>query len=338
MTTSMTVSRPCFGDQPIPRLGMGCWAIGGPSRWEDATTRYGDVDDNQSLAAIAAAIDAGVKLFDTAAVYGAGHSERLLGQALREHPDVSVSTKIGYRFDEDTKQVLGDDPDPTHVLSAIDASLARLQRERIDLLFLHINSLEIERALAIFDVMDDAIAAGKVGAYGWSTDFPDRIDAVADRANFVSVQHGANVLFSAPAVFPLVEKYDLVSLNRSPLAMGALTGKYSGPDATIPSGDLRSQNMDWMDWFKDARVAPQVAATLDAVRDLLCTDGRTLAQGSLAWLWAKSPNAVPLPGFRTVAQVEENTGALAFGPLPDDVMAEIETLVDRSGEHDLRER
>jgi aryl-alcohol dehydrogenase-like predicted oxidoreductase len=79
-------------------------------------------------------------------------------------------------------------------------------------------------------------------------------------------------------------------------------------------------------------------AEMAEVCDVLCTDGRTLAQGSLAWLWAHSPNAVPLPGFRTVAQVQENSGALAFGPLPDDVMAEIETIVDRSNEQELRER
>jgi aryl-alcohol dehydrogenase-like predicted oxidoreductase len=338
MTHSMTLTRPCFGTTPIPRLGMGCWAIGGSSHWGETTARYGEVDDRESLAALAAAVDAGVRLFDTAAVYGAGHSERLLGQALRAHPEVSVSTKIGFRFDEDSKQVFGEEPHAANVMSAIDASLSRLQRERIELLFIHLNSLDVPRALDMFDVMDEAVIAGKVGAYGWSTDFPDRIAAVADRANLVAIQHGANVLFSAPAVFPLIEQYGLVSLNRSPLAMGALTGKYSAPSATVPSFDLRSQNMDWMDWFKDARIAPRVAATLNAVRELLCTDGRTLAQGSLAWLWAHSPAAVPIPGFRTVTQVAENTGALAFGPLPHDVMQAIEALVDRADEHELRER
>ena len=237
MNPSLFLSRPCFGVNPIPRLGMGCWAIGGPTMWDGKTTRYGDVDDKESIAAIAAAVDAGVRLFDTAAVYGAGHSERILGEALASHRDVCVSTKIGFQFDETTRQVIGPDNDPGHVMDAINASLRRLRREQIDLLFLHINMLDIEHATAIFDVMDNAVAAGKVGVYGWSTDFPDRIQSVAERPNLAAIQHGANVLFAAPAVFPLIEQHNLVSLVRSPLAMGALTGKYSDTSATIPADD-----------------------------------------------------------------------------------------------------
>ena len=74
-------------------------------------------------------------------------------------------------------------------------------------------------------------------------------------------------------------------------------------------------------------MAPEFAARLDAVRDLLTSGGRTLTQGALAWLWAKSPRTLPIPGFRTVAQVEENAGALEKGPLPDDVMAGIDAAL-----------
>ncbi len=96
--------------------------------------------------------------------------------------------------------------------------------------------------------------------------------------------------------------------------------------------------MDWMDWFHDGEVAPRPAAALESVRELLQAGGRTLAQGALAWLWARSPLTIPIPGFRTVGQVLENTGALDLGPLPAEVMDEIESVVDRHGEDELRER
>jgi aryl-alcohol dehydrogenase-like predicted oxidoreductase len=79
-----------------------------------------------------------------------------------------------------------------------------------------------------------------------------------------------------------------------------------------------------MVYFKDGRIAPEFAARLDAVRNLLFSDGRTLTQGALAWLWARSPRTLPIPGFRTVAQVEENAGALEKGPLSAEVMADID--------------
>jgi aryl-alcohol dehydrogenase-like predicted oxidoreductase len=93
-----------------------------------------------------------------------------------------------------------------------------------------------------------------------------------------------------------------------------------------------------MDYFKDGRVVPGFAERLDRIRHLLTTGGRSPAQGALAWLWAKSPRTLPIPGFRSVAQVRENAGALEKGPLPEDVMAEIERLVDRPPEGAARAR
>lgn len=338
MNVPTTRATACFGGTSIPRLGMGCWAIGGPFHADSTDLGYANTNDQESLRAIAAAIDHGIRYFDTAAVYGAGHSERLLGQALRGRDDVFVSTKFGIRFDESTRAVLGDATDPVDVVPAIDDSLRRLQRDRIDLLFLHLNSLDVAHALPLFDAVETAVATGKVVSYGWSTDFTDRATTIASRPNVGAIQHAANVLFSAPAMIPLVERTGLLSINRSPLAMGALTGKYRPGERSIDDTDIRSNNMGWMDWFHDGAIAPTQAARLDAISELLRTGGRTLAQGALCWLWARSPNTLPIPGFRTAAQVAENTAALPHGPLPIDVMDEIETLLDRTSETEQRER
>jgi aryl-alcohol dehydrogenase-like predicted oxidoreductase len=90
-----------------------------------------------------------------------------------------------------------------------------------------------------------------------------------------------------------------------------------------------------MRYFKDGRPTREWLTRLDAIREVLSAGGRTLAQGALAWNWARSGRAVPIPGFRTTAQVEENAAAMAFGPLTPAQMAEIDRLLDRAGDASL---
>lgn len=324
----------------VPRLGLGCWAIGGPFFAGDAPLGYGTVDDAESTAAIRCAVDLGIRFFDTADVYGAGHSEEVLGHALEGSDDVMVATKLGNRFDPATRRMAGSIADGDlrrETRSAVEASLRRLRRERIDLVQLHLNDLPIGPAGEVFDELDRLRAAGTVGAYGWSTDFPDRAAAYAGRPGFVAVQHGMNLFFDAPSLLPVAEAHGLVSINRSPLAMGLLTGKFAAGQA-LPAGDVRSNTFGWMDYFKDGHVVPEFAGRLDRIRHLLTVDGRTPAQGAIAWLWAKSPRTLPIPGFRSPAQVRENAGAFEKGPLPTDIMAEIERLLDRRPEGEARAR
>ena len=111
--------------------------------------------------------------------------------------------------------------------------------------------------------------------------------------------------------------------------MGLLTGKYTA--ATQPSASttcaVRTRPA-WMKYFKDGKPNPEWLAKLEAIREILTSDGRTVAQGALAWLWGR-PQTIPIPGFRTVAQVEENCKALEFGPLAPEAMAEIAALLGR---------
>jgi aryl-alcohol dehydrogenase-like predicted oxidoreductase len=251
-----------------------------------------------------------------------------------------VATKLGNRFDPATKQMTGsiDHGDlARETRSAVDASRRRLRRDRLDLVQLHLNDQAIGRAGEVFDTLDELHAAGTIGAYGWSTDFPDRAAAYAGRDGFVAVQHGMNLFFDAARMLPVIAANGLISINRSPLAMGLLTGKFAAGQA-LPQNDVRANTFEWMDYFKDGRVVPDFADRLARIRHLLTADGRTLAQGAIAWLWAKSPRTLPIPGFRSVAQVRENAGALEKGPLPEEVMAEIERLIDRQPEGAARSR
>jgi aryl-alcohol dehydrogenase-like predicted oxidoreductase len=330
-------TRTIFPGSTIPALGLGCWAIGGPFSGGDTPLGWGDVDDAVSRRAIATALDLGVRFFDTAPAYGAGHSETVLGEALAGRQDALVSTKVGYDIDPGTRRIVGETLDPDAIEAQIDASLRRLRRETIDLAFLHLNEAPLEAAAAIFARLSRLREAGKIRAFGWSTDYPERAAALPEADGAVAIQHAMNVFFRAEALLPVIERRGLLSVNRSPLAMGLLAGKYAR-GSRMPADDVRGQTMDWMDYFKDGEVAPAYAAMLDAVRDLLRADGRTLVQGALGWLWARSSRSLPIPGFRTETQVREIAGALEKGPLPDDVIAEIERVIDRPAEGDPRAR
>lgn len=318
-----------FLDHDIAPLGMGCWPIGGPMFSGEQSLGYANADDATSVRTIHAALAGGITLFDTAAAYGAGHSERLLGQALKDRPEALIATKIGIGIDEQTKQLTGDQTDPADVIPAIERCLHRLDRDRIDLMLLHQNALSVPQAEAIFDQLDVARAAGKIRAYGWSTDFSDSVSAVARRPGFVAVEHAMNVFFDAPLMQPIVQAEGVAALLRSPLAMGLLSGKYDAA-TVMPAEDIRANaQLDWASYYIDGRVNPEFLAMLTAIRDLLAVDGRSLVQGALGWLWAKRATNVPIPGARTVEQIEGIAAALTFGALPGDVMAEIEAMIPR---------
>ena len=313
----------------IPALGFGGWAIGGPFFAGDVPLGWGNVDDDESIAAIHRALDLGIRFFDTASNYGGGHSERVLGRALEGRKDVVIATKFGNVVDPETKQALADNVAPDFITRIVETSLRNLRREQIDLLQLHVGYLPVAEAEAVFDHLGRLRASGKIAVFGWSTDTPESAAAFAGREGFVAIQHNMNVLDPADAMIAVIEKAGLISIDRGPLAMGLLSGKFT-PSMQLAANDVRSASLEWLTYFKDGRVSPEFAARLDAIRECLTTGGRTLSQGAIGWLWARSPATLPIPGIRTVRQAEENAGALAFGPLPADVMDEIERLLGRA--------
>jgi aryl-alcohol dehydrogenase-like predicted oxidoreductase len=332
----MTVEiRRLWNGTTIPALGLGCWAVGGAFFIGERSNSWGDVDDAVSLRAIAAAVDLGIRLFDTAPAYGTGHSEELLGQALHNRPDVLISTKVGYGIDAATKQLTGERINPKDVAEDIEQSLRRLKRDCIDIAFLHLNEAAIETAEPVFECLGRMRDQGKIQAFGWSTDFPERAAAFAAKPGFVAIQHAMNVFFKASQLLPVIEQNDLLSFNRSPLAMGLLGGKYSS-QSMISKHDVRSHDADWQDYFKNGQVSPRHLQMLEAVKDLLQLDGRSLVQGALAWLWARSDRSIPIPGFRNAQQVQDICGTLQRGPLTADVMTEIERVINRPDEGEPR--
>ncbi len=314
----------------VSALGLGCWAIGGPAWRGENADGWGGVDDAESERAIHAAIDLGVTFFDTADVYGAGHSERVLGRALgARRSSVVIATKFGNTFDEASRQLGAGDASPRYIRSACDASLRRLGTEYIDLYQFHLGSYEAARAAEVRETLEGLVEAGKIRAYGWSTDLPDRARIFAAGAHCTSVQNRLNVVEDAPEMLRLCDELGLASINRGPLAMGLLGGRYTA-ESVLPADDVRGpKSPPWMRYFAAGRPRPEWIAKIEALRGILTSNGRTLAQGALAWIWARSARTVPIPGFKSLAQVRENAGAMDRGPLTESQMSEIDRVLAR---------
>lgn len=305
----------------VSGIGLGCWAIGGPFWRGDTPVGWGEVDDAQSVAALERALELGINFFDTSDVYGCGHSERILGQVLAgRRREVVIATKFGNLFDEQTRRITGASGEPDHIRRACEASLRRLHTDFIDLYQFHIGNYDLARADQVLDTLERLVDEGKIRWYGWSTDDPERAAFFARGEHCAAIQQRFNVFEGSAATLEVCEANGLASVNRGPLAQGLLTGKFT-PASTLPADDVRH---GW-----DLRHGEQARrlAKLGEIREVLMASKRTLAQGAVGWLWARSDVTVPIPGFKTAAQVEENAGALEIGPLSQEQMEELQELM-----------
>jgi aryl-alcohol dehydrogenase-like predicted oxidoreductase len=317
-----------LGHVPVSPMGMGCWAIGGPF-WDaqGGPLGWGEVDDDESVRAIHAGLAAGITLIDTADVYGTGRSERVIARALKgRRASVILATKFGHTYDEATRRVTGNSADAEYLRRACDASLARLETDHVDLLQFHWSDCPAQKADCVRETLEALVKEGKVRAYGWSTDDPRRADVFARGEHCVAVQFEYNLLNENSAMVDFCEAHDLASINRGPLAMGLLSGRYGDP-AQLGDSDIRRHAPGWLKYFKDGVPVPALVRRMEAVRDLLTSGGRSTVQGALAWIWAKSANNIPIPGFRTAAQVEHNAAAMELGPLTPTQIEEIDDLL-----------
>jgi aryl-alcohol dehydrogenase-like predicted oxidoreductase len=310
------------GGPTVSAIGLGCWAIGGLSLKDGQEHGWTGTDDTESVAALHEAIDLGVSFIDTADVYGAGHSERLIGLALQGRRErVVLATKFGKVFDEARRErTERTDVSPAAIRAACEGSLRRLRTERIDLYQLHDGKLALERVPEVLHTLEALVAEGKIGSYGWSTDDAPRAAAFAAGAHCRAIQHRMNLFEPAAAMTALTAAHGLASICRSPLGQGLLTGKFSA-DTRFPAADVRAG------WRLSEGPRAEQLSRLAALRDLLTFDGRSLAQGALGWLLAASPRAVPIPGFKNRTQVRDNLGVLERGALPADVMQAIAALL-----------
>ncbi|HEX2981237.1 MAG TPA: aldo/keto reductase [Anaerolineaceae bacterium] len=304
----------------VSALGFGANALGG-DYWDRTKpvpemAGYGPVDDAESLRAAQRALDLGVNFFDTAEEYGCGYSERIIGKALsgcRER--VILATKFGYTLNETRREITGTDTSPRAVRQACEASLRRMQTDYIDLYQLHLRQLDLARAAEVRETLEDLAHEGKIRYYGWSTDDPERARLFAQGEHCAAIHHRLNLFCDHPAMLAVCAEQGLASLNRIPLLMGILTGRFSA-EGCVPA-------------LQNSPCAQQDLEAIHALTEVLTARRHTLVQGALAWIWTRSPLTIPIPVVRSARQVEENAAALHKGLLTLDQMEAVERLLGR---------
>jgi aryl-alcohol dehydrogenase-like predicted oxidoreductase len=305
----------------VSEISFGAWAIGGT---------WGPVDDTESLAALHAAIDAGVNFIDTADVYGDGRSERLIARLQRERPGdaLTIATKAGRRLP--TQTVDGYTRD--NLTSWVERSLRNLETEAIDLLQLHCPPSGLYDRPDVFGVLDDLVSAGKVRFYGVSVEKVDDALKAMTYPNVQTVQIIFNMFRLKPAerFFEAAKARRVGILARVPLASGLLTGKLSLA-STFAADDHRSFNREGQSFDRGetfSGVPYEVA--LQAVDEIraVTPKGATLAQFALRWILMHDAVTCAIPGAKTAAQARENVAAADLPPLEASTMAAVSRIYE----------
>ena len=290
----------------VSEIGFGGWAIGG-NGWGNS---YGDTDDAVSKAALHLALELGVTLFDTADVYGQGHSEALLGEVLTEWdgPPPVVVTKGGINFYR-KDGTLEPDWTPLAVAHAVQQSLTRLRREVLDVFLLMNPPVEDLDRFRVWETLEALRRAGKIKFYGVSVAEPqDGLWLLRHNLPIDVLEVGYSLFYQGATVdlLPLARKRKVGILAREPLANGFLTGKY-GPDAQFSEGDIRASLPP-----EYVAAMAQTAAQLDFLR----RDGaRTAAQAALRFVLDDASVSSVVVGAKTAAQMEENVRAADVPPI-----------------------
>jgi aryl-alcohol dehydrogenase-like predicted oxidoreductase len=299
--------------------------MGGPWTYNDEPAGWGGVDDAESIRAIHCALEAGINFYDTAANYGCGHSERILGQAVAGRRDKAIlATKFGYMIDEENRIVIRNDNDVVNrIHQECEASLRRLGSDYIDLYQFHKDDYDPKKAAEVRDALEGLVKEGKIRWYGWSTNNPVGAQVFTQGQHCTAIQHWMNMGTDMPELLAVCDQQDQASIIRSPLGSGNMAGKFN-PDSTFPEDDWRST------WDLRSEWLTQRRQRIESVRKFFEGDARTLAQIALAWIWTRSERTIPIPGFKTVAQVKENIQSMEFGLLSNEQMKKIDEIFERA--------
>ncbi|HEX9865538.1 MAG TPA: aldo/keto reductase [Acidimicrobiia bacterium] len=303
----------------VSEVGLGLWAVPG-SEW-------GPGEDRASLDAIEAALDAGVTFFDTADIYGGGHSEELLGQAMGGRRDrFVVATKIGWvNFDHEARRSQYDTVDK--LIAGVEESLRRLGTDRVEAIQCHIGYLEPNTAVFI-EGFRKLKEQGKVGAWGVSTsDYSllERFNVDGD-CDLLQIDYSILNRTAEADILPYCPANGIGVIVRGPLAMGLLADKYSASD-TFPEGDFRRA------WIEDPAQNEQFLEDLGVVERLraVVPAGQSMSQFALRFVRSHPALSTVIPGARDRAQSEANSSAAVLPLLTSEEREAVDRLVPPGG-------
>ena len=297
----------------ISTVSFGAWAIGGT---------WGDVQDDESMGALHAALDAGVNFFDTADVYGDGRSERLLARLRRERSEpFYVATKAGRRLSPH----IASGYNRANLRSFVERSLRNLETEAIDLLQLHCPPTEVYYMPEAFDALEEMKAEGKLQHYGVSVEKVEEALKAIDYPGVQSVQIIYNLFRQRPAdlLFRETQARGVGILARLPLSSGLLSGKMTA-QTTFAADDHRQFNRHGEQFDRGETFSGlDYGVALEAVEALRpwVPAGQSMAQMALRWIQMHPAVTCSIPGGKRAAQVQDNVAAADLPPLTDEAMA-----------------
>jgi aryl-alcohol dehydrogenase-like predicted oxidoreductase len=302
MTTSLPTTKLGWTDMHLTRVGFGAWAIGGGG-WAYA---WGSQDDSESIAAIRHAVESGVNWIDTAAVYGLGHSEEVVAAALAGIPEADrpyVFTKGGLVWDPaDRTRAPRRIGDPASLRTEVEASLRRLNVERIDLYQMHWPAEDGTAVEEYWQAFLDLKREGKVRAVGLSNHSIDQLEAAEAVGTVDAIQPQFNLIHrdAADDVLPWVREHEAGAIVYSPMASGLLTGTFTAERAArLEPGDWRAGNPDF--------TGPALSANLalvGALHPVAERHGVTPAAVAIAWTLAFPEVTGAIVGARSPGQVD----------------------------------
>ncbi len=305
----------------VSTVSFGAWAIG---------NAWGAVDDDESLNALRRAVDLGVNFFDTADVYGDGHSERLLAQLKRERQeDIVIATKAGRRLNPHVASGYN----RANLTAFIERSLKNLETDCLDLVQLHCPPTEVYYMPETFGVLDDLVAQGKIRYYGVSVEKVEEALKAIEYPSVQSVQIIYNIFRQRPAevFFPRAQQLKVGILARLPLSSGMLTGKLTR-SSTFAADDHRQFNRHGESFDRGETFSGvDYELGLDVVEELrpLVPPGWTMAEFALRWILMADAVTCTIPGAKRPSQVEDNCRAADLPPLEAETLAKVRAIYER---------
>jgi aryl-alcohol dehydrogenase-like predicted oxidoreductase len=305
----------------VSTISFGAWAIGGT---------WGEVQDEESLAALHRALDLGVNFFDTADVYGDGHSEQLLAKLRKERSEpFHVATKAGRRLDPHIAKGYN----KTNLTAFVERSLKNLDVEALDLVQLHCPPTEVFYMPEVFDILDGLVKDGKLCYYGVSVEKVEEALKAIEYPNVQTVQIIFNMFRQRPMdlFFGEAQRRKVGILARVPLSSGMLTGKMTRT-STFQQDDhrlfnRRGESFDRGETFSGLDYDIGLQA-VDELRPLVPA-GMNMAQMALRWILMSPAVNCAIPGAKRPSQVEENVTAADLPALSDETMAKVRAIYDR---------
>ena len=299
-------------------IGLGAWQLGAD---------WGSVSEDDALATLGAAVDAGVTFIDTADVYGDGRSEQVIGKFIKDRPELTVATKMGRRLPQEPENYSLD-----NFRAWTDRSRANLGVDTLDLVQLHCPPTPVFSSGAVYDALDTLVQEKRIAAYGVSVEKVDEALAAIARPGTASVQIILNALRLKPLeqVLPAAAAAGVGIIARVPLASGLLSGRYD-EHTTFSEDDHRTYNrhgeaFDVGETFSGI----DFGSGLQAVRRLLphVPEGATMAQFALRWIIDQPQVTVVIPGARNADQARGNAAAADLAPLGAEAHDAVQAVYD----------